>query len=200
MALQVRRVITGHDSNGKAIVQIDEIAKNITSSRPQQAAAVIWTTEGFPIDNSGTADTSGRKVGTTLADGCVFLVVEFGPGVAPRNQRTDSIDFAVVMAGEIDMDLDGAEVHLNAGDVRLHYVDEGPRDAPPLLFVHGNPTWSYLWRRPIAELSAQGGTPCQFEHRRTDRRHDGVQTGKDQYERQADRLGVAEGFLARQHL
>lgn len=30
-----------------------------------------------------------------------------------------------------------------------HYVDEGPRDAPPLLFVHGNPTWSFAWRRLI---------------------------------------------------
>src|SRR5262245_26695681 len=117
MALNVRRVITGHDATGKAIVQIDEVAKNITSSRPQQSATVIWTTEAFPVDNSGTADTSGRKVGTTLANGCVFRVVEFGPGVAPRNHRTDSIDFAVVMAGEIVMDLDGTVVHLKAGDV-----------------------------------------------------------------------------------
>ena len=50
------------------------------------------------------------------------------------------------------------------GGVRLHYVDEGPPDAPPLLFVHGNPTWSYLWRRQIAELS-QGGRRCvAFDH------------------------------------
>jgi cis-3-alkyl-4-acyloxetan-2-one decarboxylase len=45
------------------------------------------------------------------------------------------------------------------GDVTLHYVDEGPRDAPPVLFLHGNPTWSYLWRRQIAEL-ATGGHRC----------------------------------------
>ena len=50
--------------------------------------------------------------------------------------------------------------YLEAGDVRLHYVDEGPRDAPPILFVHGNPTWSYLWRKPIAELS-QAGPPLR---------------------------------------
>jgi cis-3-alkyl-4-acyloxetan-2-one decarboxylase len=53
---------------------------------------------------------------------------------------------------------------LNAGGTRLHYVDEGPPDAPPLLFVHGNPTWSYLWRRPIAELSAQGHRCIAFDH------------------------------------
>jgi len=117
MALQVRRVITGHEANGRAVVKIDEVAKNITSSRPQQSAVVIWTTEGFPVNNDGDADTSTRKVGTTLANGCVFRVVEFGPGVSPRNHRTDSIDFAVVMSGEIDMQLDGSEVHLKAGDV-----------------------------------------------------------------------------------
>ena len=40
----------------------------------------------------------------------------------------------------------------------------GPRDAAPLLFVHGNPTWSYLWRRPIAELSARGHRCVAFDH------------------------------------
>src|SRR5215467_11343279 len=117
MALNVRRVVTGHDANGRAIVMIDETAKNITSSRANQQGCVIWTTEGFPVSNDGSADTSGRQVGTTLANGCVFRVVEFGPGVAPRNHRTDSVDFAVVMSGEIDMELDGSEVHLKAGDV-----------------------------------------------------------------------------------
>jgi pimeloyl-ACP methyl ester carboxylesterase len=54
--------------------------------------------------------------------------------------------------------------YLSAGDVRLHYVDEGPRDAPTLLFVHGNPTWSYLWRRQIAELSSKGHRCVAFDH------------------------------------
>ena len=117
MALNVRRVVTGHDEQGRARVIIDEVSKNVTSSRPNQQGTVIWTTEGFPVNNDGDADTSTRKTGTTLGGGCVFRVVEFGPGVAPRNHRTDSIDFAVVMKGEIDMELDGTSVHLKAGDV-----------------------------------------------------------------------------------
>ena len=52
-----------------------------------------------------------------MNNGTVFRVVEFAPGVAPRNHRTDSIDYAVVMSGEIDMELDGSVVHLQAGDV-----------------------------------------------------------------------------------
>ena len=44
------------------------------------------------------------------------------------------------------LDLDG---------VRMHFVDEGPRDGEPVLCVHGNPTWSFIWRRLIRELSPQ---------------------------------------------
>jgi len=115
MTLTVRRVVTGHDENGRAIVSIDEIA--IVQGRPGAHAAVIWTSEGFPVDNDGSADTSGRKVGTTLDNGTVFRVVSFGPGVTPRNHRTDSIDYATVLSGEIDMELDGTSVHLKAGDL-----------------------------------------------------------------------------------
>ena len=118
MALTIRRVVTGHDANGRAIVKIDEIAKKVVSSRPGQAATVIWTTEGFPVDNSGQGDGSERTVSTSEHNGTVFRVVEYGPGVSPRNHRTDSIDYAVVISGEIDMELDdGVVVHLKQGDV-----------------------------------------------------------------------------------
>jgi mannose-6-phosphate isomerase-like protein (cupin superfamily) len=117
MALQFRRVVTGHDANGRAIVKIDEIAKNQVSSRPGATASVVWTTEGFPIDNTGEDDAGLRKTGTTLDNGTVFRILELVPGVSPRNHRTDSIDYAVVMSGEVDMVLDDTTVHLNAGDV-----------------------------------------------------------------------------------
>jgi len=117
MALQVRRVVTGHDTNGRAVVKIDEVSKNLVSSRPAQSACVVWTTESFPVNNTGDDDQGLRAVGTTLNNGTVFRIVEFGPGVAPRNHRTDSIDYAVVMSGEIDMVLDDTVVHLKAGDV-----------------------------------------------------------------------------------
>jgi quercetin dioxygenase-like cupin family protein len=118
MTVQVRRVVTGHDSGGRAVVKIDEVAKNVVSNRPGASSCVIWTTDTNPADNSGDADTSTRKTGTTLAGGIVFRVVEFSPGAAPRVHRTDSIDYAVVISGEIDMELEkGEEVHLKAGDV-----------------------------------------------------------------------------------
>jgi quercetin dioxygenase-like cupin family protein len=117
MAVQVRRVVTGHDATGRAVVKIDEVSKNVISSRPGASACVVWTTESFPVNNTGDTDEGLRQVGTTHKNGTVFRVVEFGPGVAPRNHRTDSIDYAVVMSGEIDMELDDSVVHLKAGDV-----------------------------------------------------------------------------------
>ena len=119
MAFQVRRVITGHDSNGKAIVKIDEIVKNVREGRPGAMAHAIWTTEGFPVNNDGQEDAGARPVQTTLPGGTIFRVIEFKPGVQARNHRTDSIDYIVVMDGEIDMDLDGTVVHLKAGDVMV---------------------------------------------------------------------------------
>jgi len=117
MSINVRRVVTGHDDQGRAKVLIDETVKNVASQRPGALYSVIWSSEGFPVNNDGDADPSGKKIGTTIPDGTVFRIVSFGPGVAPRNHRTDSIDYAVVMSGEIDMELDVGKVHLKAGDV-----------------------------------------------------------------------------------
>jgi quercetin dioxygenase-like cupin family protein len=117
MPLKFRRVVTGHDANGRAIVQIDEMAENLVSARPGATAGVVWTTEGFPVDNNDSEDAGLRRTGTTLANGTVFRVLELMPGSSPRNHRTDSIDYAVVMSGEIDMELDDSAVHLKAGDV-----------------------------------------------------------------------------------
>lgn len=117
MSINVRRVVTGHDDQGRARVLIDETVKNVASQRPGALYSVIWSSEGFPVNNDGDADPSGKKIGTTIPDGTVFRIVSFGPGVAPRNHRTDSIDYAVVMSGEIDMELDVGKVHLKAGDV-----------------------------------------------------------------------------------
>jgi mannose-6-phosphate isomerase-like protein (cupin superfamily) len=117
MSLNIRRVVTGHDNQGRAKVLIDEQVKNVTSPRPGANYSVIWTTEGFPVSNDGDEDPSAKKIATTIDNGTVFRIVSFGPGVAPRNHRTDSIDYAVVISGEIDMELDVGSVHLKAGDV-----------------------------------------------------------------------------------
>ena len=114
--MKVRRVITGHDANGKAVVKIDEVVNDLKVGRPGAVVAPIWITEGFPVDNDGDGDEGLRQTGTTLANGTVFRLLELAPGNSPRNHRTHSIDYAVVMSGEIDMELDDTTVHLKAGD------------------------------------------------------------------------------------
>ena len=105
MTLQVRRVVTGHDADGRAIVEIDEVSKQVFTGRP----------------------------------GAIFRVIEFAPDLAARNHRTDSIGYIVVIAGEIDMELDDTVVHLKAGDVMVqrgtmhNWINRGP--APCVLAV-----------------------------------------------------------------
>jgi quercetin dioxygenase-like cupin family protein len=115
--MTLRRVVTTHDDNGKAVVAIDEISRDVVSFRPGATVTNVWSTAGFPVDNTGTADGAGDITGTTRDGGTVFRVIEFAPGVAPRNHRTNSIDYAVVLSGEIDMEMDGTIVTLRAGDV-----------------------------------------------------------------------------------
>lgn len=72
------------------------------------------------------------------------------------------------MGGTLDGDFEGtfpfAARYLEVGDVRLHYVDEGPRDGAPILMLHGNPTWSYMYRRPIAALGERGHRCVALDH------------------------------------
>ena len=117
MSLKIRRVVTGHDNQGRAKVLIDEQVSNVVASRPGANSSVIWSSEGFPVSNDGDADPSAKKIATTIDNGTVFRIVSFKPGVSPRNHRTDSIDYAVVLSGAIDMELDVGSVHLKAGDV-----------------------------------------------------------------------------------
>lgn len=117
MKLQIRRVVTGHEPDGRAVVKIDEISSNVISNRPGVESCVVWSTHGFPVDNDDPADPTGARIGTTDDDGTVFRLVRYEPGATPRRHRTDSVDYAVVLSGEIEMELDGEVVKLAAGDV-----------------------------------------------------------------------------------
>lgn len=118
MDLKIRRVVTGHTADGRAKVEIDELAKNVISNRPGAQSCVVWSTRGFPVDNDGFKDPTAAEFKTTVEGGTVFRIVHYAPGVSPRNHRTDSIDYAVVISGEIEMHLDdGVIAKLKAGDV-----------------------------------------------------------------------------------
>jgi len=118
MAFKIRRVDTRHDITRKAVVKIDDAGLNQGTTRNNMAAQTIWTTDDLPVEfRQDDLDTGARNVVATIKNGSVFRVVEFRPGVERRTHRTDSIDYAMVMSGEIDLELDDERVHLKAGDV-----------------------------------------------------------------------------------
>src|SRR6516162_5758279 len=112
MSLTVRRVVTGHDENGRAIVSIDETFKNVVQTRPGAHAAGVWTSEGFLVDNDGRADTSGRKIGiATIDNGTVFPGDELRPRGYPAQPpyRYDRLRY-----GDLRRDRHGARRHQRA--------------------------------------------------------------------------------------
>ena len=137
MTVNIRRVVTGHDKNGKAVVISDgEPKRKRAAANVDQA--LLWVTHRTPATNDGSDDGGDVDIGIPPPPkGSVFRVIDFLPesganavsahtpdGVDtpagarhPGMHRTNSIDYAIVMEGEIDMLLDDSEVHLKTGDV-----------------------------------------------------------------------------------
>lgn len=146
MARGIRRVVTTHDERGQAVVLVDGIAPN-TKVRAIGGfvSTLIWVTDAAPARMSGRRDAADVQIGVAPPpNGAVFRVVDFppvagdlggvdharlvedmgvsgttpaGPARHPFMHRTRSVDFGIVLAGEIDMLLDDSEVHVRAGDV-----------------------------------------------------------------------------------
>ncbi len=126
MALAVRRIVTGHDSNGKAIIATDERMPGISNpSRPYISRCEVWSTDKMPVDNSegvaGEAQRAGfvkryNYVGT--GQGTVVRITEFAPGAPKFMHRTETVDYAILLSGECDLEMDdGVTVHMTQGDI-----------------------------------------------------------------------------------
>ena len=145
---RIRRVVTGHDEAGRAVVKIDETCSHFQQGRPGGFVCNIWTTGTTPADNSSDVD-GGLREGkfTMIENGSVFRILDFRPGVQQRVHRTDSIDYIIVMSGEIDMELEaGVEVHLKAGDVMVqrgtvhNWINRGSETCVlAIVLVHARP-------------------------------------------------------------
>jgi mannose-6-phosphate isomerase-like protein (cupin superfamily) len=139
-----RRIVTGHDDNGKAIAIFDGPLQAKQRTAGGNGMTMLWVTGEFPPDMTGSADRAQTQVGVPPPpNGTIFRIVDFAPvtanaapvdhhqilrtmGIDPATQgyarhanthRTKTIDYAVVLEGEIDMLLDDSEVHVKAGDV-----------------------------------------------------------------------------------
>jgi mannose-6-phosphate isomerase-like protein (cupin superfamily) len=146
MLKPIRRVVTGHDANGKAVVISDKMATNVVTSEHRPGGRTnLWRTTSSPACYGGERDEADAKFDVEPPpNGVNFRISEFPPedpgiiakldgakafaevGAAhrivegarhPFMHRTETVDYAIVLDGEIDMLLDDEDIHLKAGDV-----------------------------------------------------------------------------------
>ena len=146
MVWRVRRVVTGHDADGKSMFLMDGLAPNVKemASMPGLALTDLWETKAAPARNAGDADNANRPVRLEPPrSGTILRIVEFPPdsrwrsgadareafgsigaGHArdthssdPMMHRTATVDYIIVLKGEIYAIMDEGETLLKAGDI-----------------------------------------------------------------------------------
>jgi quercetin dioxygenase-like cupin family protein len=119
----IRRVVTGHDVAQTAKAIMDGPATNAKFPSAGTVSTMIWCTDTTPADISvGEAieDLGARILGTAPpAQGTRFAVIDFPPGNHAHMHRTETIDYVIVLSGQIEMDMDDSTVTLKAGDVMV---------------------------------------------------------------------------------
>jgi oxalate decarboxylase/phosphoglucose isomerase-like protein (cupin superfamily) len=173
-----RRIVTGHDSQGKAVVLFDSDLP--PQKRGANGVTLLWVTRESPVDAAAADDRAQIAIGVPPPDkGTIFRVVEFAPstadsapidhnevlrsmGIDPATQgyarhlhthRTTTIDYAVVLDGEIEMLLDDSQIHVKAGDVLVQQAT--------------NHAWVNNGTKPcrIAFILIDAKTPAAWEKR-----------------------------------
>jgi hypothetical protein len=146
MIHRVRRVLTGHDAEGKSIFIADGLAPNVKEmpSFPGLALTDLWETKGAPASNAGDADAVLRPVHLEPPkNGTILRIVEFPPDANrprgsdgregfkaigsghaqdsassdPMMHRASTVDYAIVLKGEIYAVMEKGEKLLRAGDI-----------------------------------------------------------------------------------
>lgn len=134
----VRRIVTGHNANGKAVVIDDSTLAARSNPAGTSHLTLVWTSLGNPVDNDDATDGRDRTVGLTLPGGSVIRTVDMLPGTSAPMHRTSSLDYGIVIAGSIELVLDGGAATLCApGDI---IIQRGT--------IHS-------WRNPSADTTAR---------------------------------------------
>ena len=117
-----RRIVTGLDRQGRSTVLFDD---RVAMTSP--VGGMVWRAATLPADNAGTADTAQPFDFATIHDGSAnCLLVRIPPDAEPYMHATDTLDFSVVLSGELVLVLETGEVRARAGDF---IVDRGVRHA-----------------------------------------------------------------------
>lgn len=117
----IRRVVTGHDKNNVAKALLDGAPANVKYPAPGIVSTTLWTTSETPAQikpGEAIEDMGNREIPLPpVANGSRFAIVDFLPGCAAFMHRTETIDYVIILAGELDMDMDNSTVKVKAGDV-----------------------------------------------------------------------------------
>lgn len=115
---KIRRVVTGHNDEGKAIFASDNEYETVVIPSGDAAMATIWTTTTVPADLNDETDGRNRDAGTTLKGGSVIRIVDMLPNASSPMHRTSSIDYGIILSGQIELELDNQVFKtLGAGDI-----------------------------------------------------------------------------------
>jgi len=166
MPKPIRRVVTGLTPDGKATIVMDGPAPQVTpGADPQAGSTVLWVTDRAPASNAGNDDAAPAGIRNPVPPpwrgGTILRIVDFAPSARPqrpasalegvhhtpeRSQRhpgfhmTDTVDYAIVLEGEVWAVLDEAETLLKAGDVLIqrgtyHAWDNRSNEVARIAFV-----------------------------------------------------------------
>ncbi|MEE4455056.1 cupin domain-containing protein [Novosphingobium resinovorum] len=114
----VQRVVTGHDDNGRAVFRSEDVSAPRTVPSGDAAMLTIWSTETVPADNNDETDGRDRPTGVTLNGGSVIRIVDMLPHAQSPMHRTNSIDYGIVLKGEIELELeDGQKRTVHEGGI-----------------------------------------------------------------------------------
>lgn len=114
----VQRVVTGHDENGRSVIQSEDFSPTKLVPTGDASFLLMWTTPTVPADNNDDTDGRERDAGVTLEGGSVIRIVDMLPGGASPFHRTNSIDYGIVIEGEVELELDdGAKTSIGPGGV-----------------------------------------------------------------------------------
>ncbi|MDE2302500.1 MAG: cupin domain-containing protein [Sphingomonadales bacterium] len=114
----VQRVVTGHDAEGRAVFRSEDVRPTRMVASGDASFLTIWSTATVPADLNDERDGRELPTGLTLERGSVIRVVDMLPGRESPMHRTNSIDYGIVLEGEIELELDdGARKTVRQGGI-----------------------------------------------------------------------------------
>jgi len=193
MSKPIRRVVTGHDARGRSVFVSDGPSPHVLAipGRPDFALTNLWVTHRAPASNAGNADAGARPVVLEPPrNGTIFRVVEFPPDQAPGGfdrkaafaamgarhamdpdasrhpgmHKTDTVDYALVLSGEIWALMDEGETLLRVGDTLVqrgtNHAWSNRSDQPCLvafILVSASPLARKAGTKPAKPAAARAG-------------------------------------------